>query len=138
MIVTEEFAVDLRSCLLLGEQIINRLWPATCIFQLKIHWAEVQSRFTCLFCLVTGVDWFDLLVINETSNQWLRRKGSVCFRPSFSSPPRCRECYETLPALCRSTVFSWIRDGSYTTHNKHKRRDSIPRSQQSGGFRPTP
>jgi hypothetical protein len=46
-ILTEEFAVDLGSGLCWGKPIILCLRPVTNAFQLKIHRAEMQSRFMC-------------------------------------------------------------------------------------------
>jgi hypothetical protein len=43
--MTVQFAVDLSSGLRREEMIVPFLLPVTDVFQLKIHWAEVQSYF---------------------------------------------------------------------------------------------
>jgi hypothetical protein len=45
LILTEEFAVDLESCLHWGKLTLFCLWPVTEIFRLKIHWGDVQWCF---------------------------------------------------------------------------------------------
>ena len=45
LVLTEEFAGDLGGSLHCGKSTIPYLLPITDIFQLKIHWTEVQSCF---------------------------------------------------------------------------------------------
>lgn len=53
-IVTAEFWVDLDGGLRLGQPPVLCLWLTTALFQLKIRWAEVQSRFVCVcVCVIT-------------------------------------------------------------------------------------
>jgi len=55
--VTVEFAADLGTGLCCGRPIVLCLWPVTDVFQLKLHWIEVQTRFveydnTFIYCSV--------------------------------------------------------------------------------------
>ena len=45
LILTENFSVDLGSCLHWGKPTVRCLWPVMDVFQLKIYWAEMQSCF---------------------------------------------------------------------------------------------
>jgi len=94
MILTEEFAVDLGNCLYWAESTVPCLCPATDVFHLRIHRAEVQSwfgrvrkqLFSVVSCTVSAFHKFDFtFVINETPNKWrpIERnsynEGDLCF-----------------------------------------------------------
>jgi hypothetical protein len=123
LIVTEEFTIDLGSCLRWWKPSAPSLWPVSDIFQLNIHRAktavmfcacEIIPLFSVVFCVFRSVHKFDFrLVVNETPNKWWPVEGHAVMMLVFLTRSICFPLIVVasvrgLSAVCRSTTFSWV------------------------------
>ena len=98
-LLTAEFAVDLDRSLRWAKATVTCLCPVTDVFQLRIHWTEVQSCFLCelihlfsvVFCVVRNVNELYLrLVLNQETTSY--SDIDLCFLTAstyFSPDRRC-------------------------------------------------
>jgi hypothetical protein len=125
MILTQGFAVDLRSGMPWRKPTVLYLWPVTDVFDIEARWLkcnhvcafEIIQLFCVMFCVFRLVYKFDFrVVINETANKWRPAERRLCndihffWQDLYDFPWPSYGVLSYSPHCSGQLLFCWVTD----------------------------